>query len=234
MPKRIYTREQMDRMNAKRKEQRKNETPEQKQKRYEGQLDWNKRNPDKIAVYREKNKEEVLENTKKWAKDNPEKCAKISKKWRDANKEKLNAYAKKYQEENKEDILERRRFNTRKKKSEDPIFKFCENVRSLINISFKKYINSKKSKKTEEILGCTLEFFVSYILNLCSPYITLKDFSRYGYHLDHIIPISSAKSQKEVIKLNHYTNFQPLWWRDNIRKSNKISPNNEHLFLIYY
>lgn len=36
-------------------------------------------------------------------------------------------------------------------------------------------------------------------------------FENYGkWHLDHIIPLSTAKTEKEVIILNHYTNFQPL------------------------
>lgn len=32
----------------------------------------------------------------------------------------------------------------------------------------------------------------------------------YGWDLDHIVPISSASSQDDIIKLNHFTNFQPL------------------------
>ena len=51
-------------------------------------------------------------------------------------------------------------------------------------------------------------------------------FENHGeWHLDHIYPISLAKSEEEVIKLNHYTNFQPLWSEDNLRKSNKIVNN---------
>jgi hypothetical protein len=32
----------------------------------------------------------------------------------------------------------------------------------------------------------------------------------YGWDLDHIVPISSAVTEEDIIKLNHYTNFQPL------------------------
>jgi hypothetical protein len=42
------------------------------------------------------------------------------------------------------------------------------------------------------------------------------------WHIDHIIPISSACGEVDLIKLNHYTNLQPLWEVDNLKKSNKI------------
>ena len=42
------------------------------------------------------------------------------------------------------------------------------------------------------------------------------------WHIDHIIPISSATTEEEVYKLNHYTNLRPMWGSDNIRKSNKL------------
>lgn len=36
-----------------------------------------------------------------------------------------------------------------------------------------------------------------------------------------IFPISYAKTEEDVIKLNHYSNLQPLWRRDNLTKSKK-------------
>lgn len=42
---------------------------------------------------------------------------------------------------------------------------------------------------------------------------------RYGqWEVDHIIPLSAARSLDHLIKLCHYTNLQPLWRRDNLAK----------------
>jgi len=32
----------------------------------------------------------------------------------------------------------------------------------------------------------------------------------YGWDIDHIMPISIAKTKEKIIKLNHYKNLQPL------------------------
>ena len=49
------------------------------------------------------------------------------------------------------------------------------------------------------------------------------NWGNYGkWHLDHIIPISFAKNEEGVKKINHYTNFQPLEATENIVKRNKF------------
>ncbi len=106
----------------------------------------------------------------------------------------------------------------------DPVFKLRCDLRNLIKGTFKKGVNNYiKSDTTENILGCTIEFFINYIQSLFTEGMTLENHGQCEecWHFDHIIPISSAKTEEEVIKLNHYTNFQPLWSRENLSKGNK-------------
>jgi hypothetical protein len=49
-----------------------------------------------------------------------------------------------------------------------------------------------------------------------------ENYGQFGWHVDHIIPLSSAKTEEEIYKLSHYTNLQPLWAQDNLKKGNKI------------
>jgi hypothetical protein len=49
-----------------------------------------------------------------------------------------------------------------------------------------------------------------------------ENYGSKGWHIDHIIPLSSAKTVDEAISLNHYKNLQPLWAVDNMKKGNKI------------
>jgi hypothetical protein len=78
---------------------------------------------------------------------------------------------------------------------------------------------SKKSR-TYEILGCSYEEFKTYIEVQFQYGMSWENYGSWEY--DHIIPISSANTEDEIILLNHHTNFQPLWKLDNILKSNKI------------
>jgi hypothetical protein len=158
---------------------------------------------------------------KEWVKNyreiNKEKIKERSKKWYNNNKDYVYVYQRIYIENNKEKINN----NLRKKRSEDNFLKFKHNVRSNICSCFRRgTIKHKKNTKTEKILCCTIEEFKIYIQ---SQFTKGMNWNNYGkWHLDHIIPIATAKTEEDVIRLNHYTNFQPLWAEDNLSKSDKI------------
>jgi hypothetical protein len=74
----------------------------------------------------------------------------------------------------------------------------------------------RKLNRTEKILGCTIIQFKSHLQSQFQPWMSWDNYGKYngelnyGWDIDHIIPISSAKTEEEIIKLNHYTNLQPL------------------------
>ena len=169
-----------------------------------------------IKTYRELNKEYIEIYRKNYYKINKEYIKKISKKYKEENKDKIKKYNKNYKELNREKIkqYEYNRLNTNK------FYKFSHNVRNLISNSFKRGNNKFiKNSKTEIILGCTIEEFRLYIENKFIDDMTLENYGK--WHLDHIKPLALATNEEEIIKLNHYTNFQPLWAEDNLIKGSK-------------
>ena len=105
------------------------------------------------------------------------------------------------------------------KKKSDIIFKISTTIRSMIS-SYIKSNGIKKSKKSEEIIGCK---FKDLKIHLELKFKDGMKWENYGmWHIDHIIPISYAKSEEEIYKLNHYTNLQPLWAKDNLSKGNRF------------
>lgn len=129
----------------------------------------------------------------------------------------------KWSTDNKEKITEYKRSWKNKRKKIDPIYKLDDNIRKIILNAFKKGINqSSKKAKAEKILGCTIVEFLNHIESKFSDGMTFENHGLKGWHLDHIVPTYFAKTEEELLKLNHYTNFQPLWAKDNLLKSNKL------------
>jgi hypothetical protein len=99
--------------------------------------------------------------------------------------------------------------------------KFVENLRSLVRKSFTEK-NYSKTSKTFDILGIDKEGLFEHIEKQFKDGMDWTNHGNKGWHIDHIIPLASAKNVDEVIKLNHYTNLQPLWAEENWSKGSKI------------
>ena len=118
---------------------------------------------------------------------------------------------KKYQKNNKQ----KRNIYLKRRIENDPLFKLITNIRNLINNSFSE-MNYLKNSKTEEILGCSFKDFKIYIESKFENWMNWKNRGlyngslNYGWDIDHIIPLSTAKNEENLIKLNHYSNLQPL------------------------
>ena len=188
--------------------------------------------------YRDKNKDKISEKSRLDYALNIDKKRKKSKKYYELNSEKVKNTNKKYYENNKQKKLkyqkeyqknnrEKRNLQLVERRKNDPLFRLITNIRNLINNSFYEMSYSKKSR-TQEILGCSFDELKIYLESKFESWMTWENRGLYtgefndGWDIDHIIPLSSANSEEELIKLNHYTNLQPLCSKINrdIKKNN--------------
>jgi urease gamma subunit len=188
--------------------------------------------------YRESNREKIKEQSKIYNKENHEKIknynSEARKKRREAgikyNHPKNAMYAKKWREKNKDktSTYEKSRVGMRviyrrTRKKNDSLYCSIISIRDSIRnaISRKGYL---KTSRTYEILGCSYEQFMLFIESKFTDGMSWSNKSE--WHLDHVIPLSTAKTEDDVILLNHFTNFQPLWAVDNLKKGCKYPYNS--------
>jgi len=162
---------------------------------------YNDSRKDKMRDYYQDNKDIIKERNKLNYSNNTEYIKERNKKYAVRNKSVRNNY-----------------LSNRKKV--DSLFHLTVKIRNLIYISFYNGGFSKKSK-TNNILGCSFEEFKKYIESQFQEGMSWENQGE--WHLDHKIPVSWAESEEKVYELNHYTNFQPLWAKDNLSKGNKWS-----------
>ncbi len=158
----------------------------------------NKTKKEKIKYYCE-NKKQLNEKLKIWRKSNHLKVITNRKKYYNNNKTKILSLFKKRCDLN-------------------PVTKLSFGIRNLINGSFKRNGFTKNSK-TMQILGCSFDEFKSHIESQFKHGMSWDN--RSEWHIDHIMPVSMAKTHDEVIRLNHFRNLRPLWAHENLSKSDK-------------
>jgi len=198
-------------------------------------IEYKKTNTEKVKEtnristrkYKLNNKEKIKTQSKLYSKKNQERI-KISRKlYKENNKEKIT----KYNLDNKEKIKKYKQNYYQSKKNKinqsiklkyknNPLFRLKSLVRNR-TIKFLKLKKVNKSSKTFEMIGCTPMELKSHIEKLFLYGMTWKNQSL--WHIDHIVPLSSAKNEDDIFKLCHYSNLQPLWSEDNLRKSNKLN-----------
>ncbi len=101
----------------------------------------------------------------------------------------------------------------------DPIFKLKKRLRSRLTDFFNKR-KYRKECKTKEIIGASFDIIKAHIE---SQFLLGMTWDNHGnWHIDHIIPLAFAKTEDEAIKLCHYTNLQPLWAIDNLKKGKNM------------
>ena len=160
-----------------------------------------------------------LVRRQKWRKDNPEEYTAQNRRYREKIKHTEKEKKKIYRENNRDTY--NAYWSNRKKV--DVVFKLLTGMRSRVSGYLKKS-SVTKNNKTFEIVGCTPQELKDYLEKQFKEGMTWENYGFYGWHIDHIIPLASAETEDELLKLFHYTNLQPLWAEENLLKSNKITP----------
>jgi len=176
----------------------------------------------KERQYYKENREMILTTKKCWAKVNRNKINKVKQKHFIKHRKSVLEQKRRWREKNINRIREQERERRRHKIKLDPLYRCRVAIGKLITISIKGK-GYKKNTKTEQILGCPIKEFKTYLADRFKPGM---DWLNHGeWHIDHIKPVSLAETKEEVLKLNHYSNFQPLWAEDNLRKGAKYGIN---------
>ena len=170
-----------------------------KMKRLVYQKEYKDKNKDKIKQFYENNKEAKLDYEKKYYEQNKDKVLLTCKRYREENKDKISlTYKNKY--------------------NNNLLFKIGVLLRARLYHAIK---DDQKSGSAISDLGCSIDVFKSYFESKFQEGMTWENHGE--WHIDHIRPLSSfdLTNEEEFKTACNYSNLQPLWAEDNLKKSDK-------------
>jgi hypothetical protein len=153
-----------------------------------------------------KRKQDNIKRAKKFAQKNPDKIKEYNKKYRTGK--------------SRDKYLLNKKINKTKQYNTNITTKLGDVLRSRLWVSLKKQ-GLKKNNSTMELTGCSKEELIQHLESQFSEGMTWENWSLNGWHIDHIRPISSfdLSDPAQVKECFHYSNLQPLWAIDNLKKS---------------
>jgi hypothetical protein len=167
-----------------------------------------------IKEYQLQNKTQILNKKKEYRINNQDKIIAH----RELYKKRGSILNKKWQKANKE----KRNFQQKERLKTDIHFKLARNLRGRVRSAI---LGNIKTENTLNLVGCSIEQLRGYLEKQFTKGMSWKNYGYHGWHIDHIRPctsfnLSNPQQQKQCF---HYTNLQPLWAKDNLRKNNKVN-----------
>ena len=171
-----------------------------------------------------------IENLKKASKKYLESLPKLTE---EQKKQRRYESGKRYREKNKDKILNNKNKYIRSKEGKIKAAEWQSKMMSNIGFRINKNLRGRvyvalkrgcKSDTTMNLLGCTIDEFKMYFESLFTDGMSWEKYMEGGIHIDHIKPCISfdLTKEEEQRKCFHYTNLQPLWAIDNLKKGTKI------------
>lgn len=159
---------------------------------------------EKAKQYYEKNKEECIKKQVEYHRANPN----IQKKWYNTHKKQIREYMRNYEKE---------------RKKVDPQYKLGYTLRHRVRTALKE-CGMQKNERIKQLIGCSIDYLKNH---LESQFKDGMNWENHGqWHVDHIKPCSlfNLTELEEQKKCFHYSNLQPLWAIDNLKKGDKYKP----------
>jgi len=161
------------------------------------------------------NKQKYLDRVKNYYQENKEEKLKYAKQYRIKNKDKYT----KYFSINAEKIYKKRAKREKERRNIDIGFRIESNLRKRL---YRAITTNKKYQSTLEYLGCSIEELKIHLEKQFKKGMTWNNYGK--WHIDHVKPCSSFDLSLETEQkiCFHYSNLQPLWAIENLKKSDKI------------
>jgi hypothetical protein len=182
--------------------------------------------------------EKIRKRARNWRRANPEKLKEIkrlsyvknaeavkakSDKWNSENKERRRANQQAWRDRNREMVRESRRRARAK---------YRATAKGHLHLSIGSTLRgalsagTKGKRRTFAVLGYSVEDLMTHLEEQFSPGMSWENYGRYGWHVDHVIPISAFNFESpddiDFKRAWALSNLRPLWAEDNHIKSNKL------------
>jgi hypothetical protein len=165
------------------------------------------------SEYRKKMNKKSQDRRKQKMLSDPEYRKKMNKKTHDRKKRKMLSDPEYKKNLNQKIVLKKK-----ERYYKNPLYRFRRKMTSSVRRAIKRGYN--KNSMIYVVLGAD---WFSVRTHIESQFVNGMSWENFGeWHMDHILPLSLAKTEEELVKLLHYTNIQPLWGMENIKKSNII------------
>lgn len=224
MKKKYFTEEERKKLSREYCKNHKEEKKNYDKKRYED-------NKERLLLqgkeYRRTHKKEIkasIERRKDKIKEyyikNIDKIKLRKKNYNKAHRKEINTYTREYNKKHRKEINGR----ITKKIATNINFKLAKDLRSRLRMAIK---NNQKIGSAVKDLGCSIPELKLHLEVKFQPGMSWNNWNKTGWHIDHIIPVSSfnLQNREEFLKACHYTNLQPMWAEENLKKGDKCEGN---------
>jgi hypothetical protein len=156
---------------------------------------------------------EIKQQTMRWRRSNPDSVKASRKRDTQINADTRAASSKIYREQ--PDVKTRRNERIRQRRRDDPVFRIARVLRSRLWAALN---GELKAETTLTLVGCSLDSLIEHLESLFVEGMTWQNTGE--WHVDHITPVASfdLSDPEEQRRCFHWTNLQPLWGEDNLKK----------------